>query len=111
MYWYGVFRPADRAHQILPGARRPAGLANPLMPGETGLTGDAPEGSHTAGRDTLGAALLRLGTLGYEAAGMANDRAPTEFTAGPSQRGYLTAAGQTRKSGNLRHSRAGRPAA
>ena len=50
--------------------------------------------------------LLRLETLGEQAAGMVNSRAPTEPAADASQRGCLTAAGQTGKSGNLRHSRA-----
>jgi hypothetical protein len=50
-------------YQILPGARRRSGLANPLMPGETGLTGDEPVGSRS-GRDAQGAALPRLDTPG-----------------------------------------------
>jgi hypothetical protein len=48
--------------------------------------------------------LLRLETLGEQAAGMVNSRAPTEPAADASQRGGLAAAGQTRQPGNLRHS-------
>ena len=98
---------AGPAGQIPPGARRRAGLAIPLMPGETGLTGEDRR-VLAAGRGTQGAALLWLDSLSNEAAEMVNSRARAGLAADASRRTCLTAAGRARKSGNLRHRRAGR---
>jgi len=47
VYWHDVFCLAGRTPPDPAWARRRAGLANPLMSGETGLTGDDPEGSRS----------------------------------------------------------------